>query len=207
MAIKRDPNASRGPGERRFEQLMRSRAAKKLEDDETMLYEHALRCFCKLCGGLLNWDCPKDISYTETECCGLRYRLQPWTVKVRIEDISSRPVLPQMEGSNYSDPEFRFADEQIVGNFKVIDEQVAGRLSEAQNALAKPFPAPSKEIAAPRVIVIPAPKYVFPTDPPQVPHPPKMPEPTLTKKKTKIRKCGICRKPGHTRRKCPELES
>jgi hypothetical protein len=183
---------------------MRSRAAKKLEDDETMLYEHALRCFCKLCGGLLNWDCPKDISYTETECCGLRYRLQPWTVKVRIEDISSRPVLPQMEGSNYSDPEFRFSDEQIVGNFKIIEEQVSGPLSEAQNALSKPFPAPSKQIAEPRVIVIPAKGYEPPVGPPQVPQPPQIPLPMPTKK---VRKCGLCRKPGHTRRKCPELES
>jgi hypothetical protein len=28
----------------------------------------------------------------------------PWTVKVEVKDISSRPILPKMEGSEYCDP-------------------------------------------------------------------------------------------------------
>jgi len=164
----------RGPGARRFDRLMHLRAAKKLKEDETLLYEHALRCFCNLCGGLLNWSCPKDISYTETECCGLLYRLQPWTVKVWIEDVSSRPILPKMSGSNYADPDFAFSSAQIVGS-----------------------------VSEPRTIVIPAKNYAPPTKPPQVPRPPGLKPPT----KKKVRKCGICRKPGHTRRKCPERET
>lgn len=95
---------SRGPGEDRFDRLVQQRAPKKLEQDDLLLYEHALRCHCQLCGRLLDWECHKDVSYTETECCGLRYRLQPWTVKVHIEDVSSRPILPKMEGSDYADP-------------------------------------------------------------------------------------------------------
>jgi len=124
------------------------RPPEKLEDGKHMLYGHALRCFCKLCGALLNWECPEDISYTETECCGFSYRLQPWTVKVRIEDVSSRPVLPQMEGSDYSDPAYEFPKEQIIG------------------------------LPDPHTYVIRARK-------------PK-------------KRCGICRRPGHNRKTCPE---
>jgi hypothetical protein len=58
-----------------------------------------------MCGRLLDWECPDGVSYTETECCGLRYKLQPWTIKVHVEDVSSRPILPKMEGSDYADPD------------------------------------------------------------------------------------------------------
>jgi len=109
MSIKGDPNASRGPGAERFNRLLHQRASERLEDGKHMVYDHALRCLCKLCGRLLDWDSPEDISYTETECCGLLYRLQPRTVIVRIEDVSSRPILPKMAGSSFSDPNFVFS--------------------------------------------------------------------------------------------------
>ena len=102
-----------------------------------MVYEHALRCLCVKCGSLLNWDCPKDISYTEAECCGLHYRLQPRTVIVHIEDVSDRPVLPKMVGSNYADPDFEFAPEQIQG------------LSEPKTIVIRKNPEPSGEIRKP----------------------------------------------------------
>lgn len=185
MEYKGNHNAPRGPGAERFDRLLRQRAPEKLKDGRSMLYEHALRCFCSLCGGLLNWECLQDISYTETECCGLRYRLQPWTIKVRIEDVSSRPVLPTMEGSNYSDPEFDLGD-QMVGSSTVVEAIIVGKLSEAQRSLGKP--------------------YNPPVGTPQVPQPLKSPEPPPSKKK-KVRRCGICREPGHTRRKCPKAGS
>jgi hypothetical protein len=84
---------------------VQQRPAKKLETGDHLTYEHALRCLCQMCGRLLDWECPDGVSYTETECCGLLYRLQPWTVKVRVDDVSSRPILPKMEGSEYPDPE------------------------------------------------------------------------------------------------------
>lgn len=93
-------------GEERFERLVRIRPSKPLVDGDHLLFHHALRCLCAGCGKLLNWECPKDDSATETECCGMRYRLLPWTVKVEVEDISSRPILPPMAGSNYADPDF-----------------------------------------------------------------------------------------------------
>lgn len=95
---------ARGPGSGRFERLANQRPPKKLEEGDHLLYEHALRCYCKMCGSLLNWDSPADASHTETECCGLAYKLIPWTIKVQIEDVSSRPILPKMAGSDFSDP-------------------------------------------------------------------------------------------------------
>jgi hypothetical protein len=177
VSLKQKPE-ERGPGADRFNRLLKQRAPEKLEEGKHMLYEHALRCFCKLCGSLLNWECPAGISYTETECCGLRYRLQPWTVKVWIEDISARPMLPQMEGSNYSDPDFEFGD-RLVGTAKV------------EATFSKPFSAAQQELS-----------FTMPTERPQVPQAPKLPEPAKPAKR--VRRCGICRQPGHTRRKCPE---
>lgn len=191
MAIKNDPNAPRGPGEDRFNRILRQKAPEKLEDGKHMVYEHALRCFCKLCGSLLNWDCPGDISYTETECCGLRYRLQPRTVIVHIEDVSSRPILPLMAGSNYSDPEFKFSQDLIVGDDAVIEETISEGLSEGQRSLRKPNP--KEGLPEPKTYVIPAKKRkILPSKPPQVPKAPEQP-----------RLCGICRKPGHSRKNCP----
>ena len=92
-------------GQERFDRLVRIRPSKPLVDGDHLLFHHALRCLCQMCGRLINWDCHQDDSATEAECCGLRYRLLPWTVKVGVEDISDRPLLPTMEGSNYSDPD------------------------------------------------------------------------------------------------------
>jgi hypothetical protein len=102
MTLRRRANAS--PGEDRFDRLVQQRAPKKLEAGDLLLYEHALRCHCQMCGRLLTWENAENVSYTETECCGLLYRLQPWTVKVHVEDVSSRPILPKMPNSCYSDP-------------------------------------------------------------------------------------------------------
>jgi hypothetical protein len=171
MVQTNDPNSPRGPGADRFTKMLRQKAPVPLESGKHMVYDHALRCLCKTCKSLLNWDCPIDISYTEAECCGLRYRLQPRTVIVRIEDVSSRPVLPKLEGSDYSDPEFAFDPDQLRGKSDV------------------------------RTFVIPAAKFDMPASRPLVPKPPSAPKPT---KKRKKRRCGICREPGHTRRKCPD---
>ena len=138
-----------------------------------MVYEHALRCLCKLCGSLLNWECPKDISYTETECCGLHYRLQPRTVIVHVEDVSSRPILPQMDGSNYSDPSFQFTPDQFVGESANIVETAVGGLSNAQRSLGK---TTDQRVTEPRTTIL----------------------------RAKTRRCGVCRKTGHTRKTCPD---
>ena len=92
-------------GEERFERFVRVRPSKKLENGDHLLFHHALRCVCQRCKRLLDWESYKDDSATETECCGMRYRLLPWTVKIEVEDISSRPLLPKMPGSEYSDPD------------------------------------------------------------------------------------------------------
>jgi len=206
---KENPNAPRGPGADRFTRMLRQKAPEKLEDGKHMVYEHALRCFCKLCGRLLDWDCPGDISYTETECCGLRYRLQPRTVIVHIEDVSSRPILPHMEGSNYSDPAFRFSPDQMMGKDNIIEEQVSGPFSEAQSAIGKRL-VPKIGVPRPTTYVIPAKAkrslsdFVMPDGPPQIPQPPVgHPEP-ITKKK--VRRCGTCRKTDHTRKTCPKAD-
>lgn len=102
MTLRKRPT---GPGASRFDRLVQQRPAKKLEAGDHLTYEHALRCLCQMCGRLLDWECQDGVSYTETECCGLLYRLQPWTVKIHVEDVSSRPVIPKMEGSEYPDPE------------------------------------------------------------------------------------------------------
>lgn len=136
MAIKRDRDAPRGMGKERFNQLLQQRAPEKLQDGKQMLYEHALRCYCSLCGGLLNWECPSDISYTETECCGLLYRLKPWTVLVVIEDVSSRPILPKMPGSDYSDPSTDLSL-QVVGVLHT-EEIVTGRPLTANQKSLRP---------------------------------------------------------------------
>lgn len=146
MSIRRRSRNERGPGAHRFDDLLQQRAPKRLEHDEFILFEHALRCFCSLCGSLLNWDCPEDISYTETECCGLRYRLQPWTVKVVIEDVSARPILPEMAGSSYSDPEYELRD-GLVGEADVESSR-ARPLSVAQQSLSFGDPTLSAQQSA-----------------------------------------------------------
>lgn len=130
-----------GPGADRFNRLLQQRKPQKLEQDAHMLYEHALRCYCAKCGSLLNWECPLDISYTVTECCGLLYKLQPWTVKVHIEDVSARPILPKMEGSDYADPAYEFSSDLIVGPPPEIKSNSSRTFSRAQIALrAEPSP-------------------------------------------------------------------
>jgi hypothetical protein len=175
VEIKDDPNAPRGPGAARFNRMLRQKAPEKLQEGRHMVYEHALRCLCKMCGSLLNWDCPQDVSYTQTTCCGLDYRLQPRTVIVHVEDVSARPILPQMKGSDYSDPEFRFSDDLFIGKNAEPPVKTVGGLSKAQLSLRHPNPPES-------LVVEPVARKVGPTP----------------------RKCGICRQPGHTRRKCPE---
>lgn len=195
MVRKHNP-ANRGIGEHRFEQIRRSRPSKRLEDGQTLLYEHALRCLCQRCKKLLNWDCPEDISYTETECCGIRYRLRPWTVIVETEDVSSRAILPKMTGSDYSDPETDLSH-RAQGEFH-IEPVILPGLSAAQRSLG----APAKPYEP---LVIDSTNYDPPIRPPEPPKPPEPPTPPQPKKpKRRVRRCSICRKPGHTKRKCPE---
>jgi len=129
-------------GEERFNRLLLQRTPEKLQHAKHMLYEHALRCYCKLCGSLLNWDCPRDISYTEAECCGLSDRLQPWTVKVHVEDVSARPVLPRMEGSSYADPNLDLRG-SVIGELAVETKQ-ASPLTAAQRSLRPPQEKPTR---------------------------------------------------------------
>ena len=133
LMTNRKSSNQRGPGARRFDRLLQERAPKKLEQGDQLLYEHALRCLCNRCGRLLDWHCPEDASYTETECCGQRYVLQPWTVRVAVEDVSSRPLLPKMDGSNYSDPDYTLTD-KMTGDIR-IDATQSKPLSKAQRDL------------------------------------------------------------------------
>lgn len=167
---------NRGPGAQRFDWLIKRRPPEKLVQGKQMLYEHALRCFCKNCGSLLNWDCPTDLSYTEAECCGLHYRLQPWTVRVDIEDVSSRPLLPKMEGSDYADPDLDLGD-RVVGETS-ISITTSKPLSDAQKSLT----------------------FAMPTSRPQVPKAPSL----KPAKKKRVRRCGACRQEGHDKRTCPD---
>lgn len=165
MSSERQP-IRRGLGAHRFNHLMKQRPSQKLNEGDFLIYEHALRCLCMRCGSLLDWTCPEDVSFTETECCGMRYRLQPWTVKVHVEDVSSRPLLPAMEGSNYADPNFSLK-EQAIGN-GAVDEVYTRPLSAAQKDLDWSLLSTDCASSKPR------------------------------------RRCGVCRKPGHDRRHCPE---
>ena len=141
-------------GRDRFERLLKQRPAKKLTDGDHLLYHHALRCLCQRCGRLLDWDCPEDLSYTITECCGMEYRLMPWTVKAEVKDISCRPVLPKMKGSDYSDPNVDLS-KQLIGELNTIETITAKPLSAAQGGLGGAFPEPSETIQEPRTIIIP----------------------------------------------------
>lgn len=201
---KRNTNAVRGIGRDRFEKLLKQRPSKKLKDGDHLLYHHALRCLCQYCGKLLDWDCPADLSYTISECCGVEYRLMPWTVKIETIDISSRPILPKLKGSSYSDPSLDLS-EHLVGNHNAIASTIARPLSTLQRGLGTP--TPTTHVSEPRTYVIPAKGYLIPTSTPQVP------EPTIlaveanstTKSNKRSRRCSICKKTGHNRRKCPTL--
>lgn len=187
-------------GEERFNRLLQQRAPEKLQDGKQMLYEHALRCFCKLCGSLLNWDCPEDISYTETECCGLLYRLKPWTVHVLIEDVSSRPILPKMPGSNYSDPECDLSG-QLVGDLKTIETTSTRPLSASQKALRGP---PKESSPEPEILIHskPLPSLTRPSNGVEVKKNGGVPQKSVAKPE---RRCSVCREPGHDKRRCPKV--
>lgn len=58
----------------------------------------------------MDWDSDEGMPQTFGECCGIRYTLTPRSVIVTTEDVSSRPVLPRLEGSDYSDPDFNISD-------------------------------------------------------------------------------------------------
>jgi hypothetical protein len=222
-------------GRERFEQIYRQRPAKKLEDGDHLMFQHALRCLCKMCGKLMEFECPEDIAYLEAECCGLRYRLKPRTVHVLIEDVSSRPILPKVEGSDYSDPDYDLGS-QLQGELKTIETTTGGKLSQAQMDLGKPMPPPAIAGPEPQVIIYRAKGSVVGDissaahaadeisipfsglygKSPQVPKAPIIPPQSVEiqqssstpspkkPKKTKVRRCGLCREPGHNRRTCPE---
>jgi len=172
-------------GRERFEHWLKLRPAKKLGDGDHLLFHHALRCICQRCGRLLDWECPEDVSNIITECCGISYRLVPWTVKVEVEDLSSRPILPKMEGSDYADPDTDLS-QRLIGEPRAIESKITGGLSEAQKALARPS-RPAGHLSEPRTYTLPAKKPI----PPQ----------TLNRKQ--VRRCSTCREIGHDRRKCP----
>ena len=97
-------------GKQRFDRFIKIRPSKPLKDKDHLLFHHALMCKCQKCERLLDWNCDENDSTTITECCGLAYRLLPWTVKVEVTDVSSRPIISKMAGSNYPDPNFQFDD-------------------------------------------------------------------------------------------------
>jgi len=72
-----------------------------------MLLTYALRCRCKVCERILTWgDCDQQ-GLVSADCCKQRYTLKPWTVKVSIEDISDKPLLEPMPGSDYPNADLR----------------------------------------------------------------------------------------------------
>lgn len=170
-------NSNRGIGHDRFQRLVKSRESKKLNHGDHLLFHHALRCLCQRCERLLDWSCPDDLSYTVTECCGIEYKLLPWTVKIETKDVSSRPILPKIEGSSYSDPSLDLSSRTVWGSD--IRTIISKPLSPSQLRQPDKFDMPKGKPQAPITIL-------------------------LTKKAKKIRKCSNCKKPGHDRRKCPD---
>jgi len=66
-----------------------------------MLITYALRCRCQVCERILTWsDCDEQGLMT-VECCQRLYTLKPWTVKVWIEDVSTKGLLDSQAGSDY----------------------------------------------------------------------------------------------------------
>lgn len=121
-------------GRMRLEAVLRARPGKPLEHGETLVLHHALRCLCKLCKKLIRWeDGDGDFALT-AECCGLAYRLLPRSVVVEIKDVSSRPILPIMRGSDYSDPATDLSP-FLKGNAATVEEHSSKPLSTGQREL------------------------------------------------------------------------
>lgn len=90
---------------------LKSRPAKKLINGDHLPLYQALKCFCQRCNRLLNWDSPVDESNILSECCGVGYKLIPWTVKVEVIDHSESPILPKAAGSDFPDLTISITDQ------------------------------------------------------------------------------------------------
>jgi hypothetical protein len=121
-------------GRMRLEAVLRARPGKPLEHGETLLLHHALRCLCKLCKKLIKWENGDDEFTLSAECCGLAYRLLPRSVVVEIKDVSSRPILPAMRGSDYSDPGYDLSP-FLEGNETAIEGLSSRPLTGSQRDL------------------------------------------------------------------------
>lgn len=119
----------------RLAAVLKARPGKNLEHGDHLLYHYALRCFCQRCGKLIRcWE--DSDAAAEAECCGMFYKLLPWTVKVEVTDVSERPVLPPMDGSMYSDPDTDLKD-HVEGGSGDVEARKTKPLSKAQKRLGR----------------------------------------------------------------------
>ena len=133
------------------QEFWRKKPGKKLEQSDQLVFHYALRWFCQRCGRLMDWDSPEGIAQLVGECCGMRYTLQPHTVTVGVEDVSDRPILPTMQGSNYSDPETDLKP-MVQGENDGVVPQRSGGLTPAQKELrdiarAQPLQDPGQDVS------------------------------------------------------------
>ena len=86
---------------RAVERMMEQRESRPLKHGDHMLLTHALRCRCAICGRLVTWSDCDEQGLMRVECCKQEYVLKPWSVKVYVTDISDKPLMEPMAGSDY----------------------------------------------------------------------------------------------------------
>lgn len=101
MSLRKIHKNYKSLGHDRFAEWIKTKESKRLSNNDHLLLHHALKCLCERCGKLLDWSNVEDAYLITSECCGLLFRLIPWTVRVEIEDQSERPILPKSDESNF----------------------------------------------------------------------------------------------------------
>jgi len=97
---------------RAIEESCRTKPSVPLEDKMHLTMSHALRCRCKKCGRIIQWDDADPMGIITGECCKYVYRLYPFTVMVRIEDSRPEALLPPPRGDSL----FAAIDADIMKN-------------------------------------------------------------------------------------------
>lgn len=77
--------------------------SRQLAHGERIALHYALRCVCRICGRLLDWEGEQG-EFAVAICCGQRYRLIPETVHVMLDVPSAQELVPPMSGSALPDP-------------------------------------------------------------------------------------------------------
>lgn len=117
----------------RAQRLWANKPAKPLIDGDQLVFHYALRCKCQHCGRLVSWDFDEGSSRLTTVCCNTRYSLVPRTVVVSAVPVEPNPLLPSMDGSNYSDPRTDLSDRSVGGGD--LAGEVVDPLSPSQRDL------------------------------------------------------------------------